>query len=197
VAGPLEFVALADLRWQLEVNVVGQIAVSQAFLPSVKRHAGRIVLMGSIGGRVTTPFIGPYCASKFALEAIADALRVELRPWRVHVALIEPGSIATPIWTKSGSAASAAMAQAGAALERDYGDAMRALRSASAAAARRGRPPEAVAAIVEHALVSTRPRTRYLIGVDARIQAFLGAFLPDRLRDRFLTRVLKLPDARR
>ena len=100
IHGPLEFLLLEDLRRQLEVNTIGQIAVTQAFLPLIRKGRGRIVNIGSIGGKMATPFLGPYSASKFAMEALTDSLRQELRPWDIHVAIVEPGSIATPIWDK-------------------------------------------------------------------------------------------------
>ncbi len=99
IAMPLEFVPLDELRHQLEVNLVGQVAVTQAFLPALRRARGRIVFVGSIAGKSALPFLGPYAASKHALEAVADSLRLELRPWGIHVAIVEPGSIKTPIWT--------------------------------------------------------------------------------------------------
>src|SRR3990172_8450526 len=98
IHGPLEFLPIEDLRRQLEVNTIGQIAVTQAFLPLIRKGRGRIVNIGSIGGKMATPFLGPYAASKFAMEALTDSLRQELRPWDIHVAIVEPGSIATPIW---------------------------------------------------------------------------------------------------
>ncbi len=94
VAGPLEFVPLQELRRVLEVNVVGQVAVTQAFLPLLREARGRVVLMSSISGRVAAPLMGPYAASKFALEAIGDALRRELAPWGIEVSIIEPGNLA-------------------------------------------------------------------------------------------------------
>ena len=100
IASPLETLPLDELRRQLEVNVLGQVAVTQAFLPHLRRSRGRIVFMGSIAGRSALPFLGPYAASKHALEAITDSLRLELAPWGIQVAIIEPGTIATPIWTK-------------------------------------------------------------------------------------------------
>ena len=103
VAGPLEFLPLSELRKQFEVNVLGQIAVTQAFLPLLRQARGRIVNMSSIAGRVAFPYIGPYSASKYALEAISDALRIELLPWGISVSVIEPGDVATPIWKKSTS----------------------------------------------------------------------------------------------
>src|SRR5690606_21834854 len=111
VAGPLEFLPVAALRRQLDVNVIGQIAVTQALLPMVRAARGRLVFVGSIAGRSALPYVGPYSASKFALEALADTLRVELMPWHIHVALIEPGVIATPIWQTSIDAALAMLEQ--------------------------------------------------------------------------------------
>jgi len=105
VGGPLETVPLDALRKQLEVNVVGQIAVTQAFLPLLRRGEGRIVNMSSISGGIASPYLGPYCASKFALEALSDSLRMELRHSSVKVSLVEPVSVATPIWDKSLAAA--------------------------------------------------------------------------------------------
>lgn len=193
VAGPLEYLPLDALRRQFEVNVIGQIAVTQALLPQLRRARGRLILMGSIGGRMATPFLGPYCASKFALEAIADCLRVELQPWAVHVSIVEPGSIATPIWTKSDRATEAQFPDSHEALQRDYGPALAAVRRAAAETGRRGSSPDVVAAAVEHALVSSSPRTRYLVGRDVRLRSILGQFVPDRLRDRLIVRALKLP----
>lgn len=195
VAGPLEYLPTDALRRQLEVNVVGQIAVTQAFLPLLRASRGRIVLMGSIGGRLATPFLGPYCASKFALEALADSLRVELQPWGLHVAIIEPGSIATPIWSKSDSGTAEMLARAGERLERHYGSAVAALRRAAAETGRRGISPDAVAEVVGHALLSPKPRTRYLVGRDARFRVVFSRLIPDRLRDRLITRALQLPPA--
>jgi NAD(P)-dependent dehydrogenase (short-subunit alcohol dehydrogenase family) len=149
--------------------------------------------MGSIGGRFATPFLAPYCASKFALEAIGDALRVEVHPWRLHVAIVEPGSIATPIWGKSDSETTRMLAGVSDAVERDYGAAIVSMRRAAEETGRRGAAPETVAAAVEHALLSPRPKTRYVVGTDARIQAVVTAILPDRVRDFLIARALKLP----
>jgi NAD(P)-dependent dehydrogenase (short-subunit alcohol dehydrogenase family) len=195
VAGPLELLPLDALRHQLEVNVIGQIAVTQAFLPLIRRATGRVVLMGSIGGRMASPFLAPYCASKFALEAIADALRLELAPWKIHVALIEPGSIATPIWTKSASAADRLQEQFAANDGADYTAALDAMRQAAASTGRRGVPASLVADAVTHAIESRSPKTRYLVGRDAHIRAWLVRIVPDRLRDRLIRRAMKLPAA--
>jgi len=117
IAAPLELVPLDELRRQLEVNVVGQVAVLQTFLPLLRRSRGRVVLVGSVGGRSALPFLGPYAASKHALEAIADSLRVELAPWGIGVSIVEPASVKTAIWTKG--AAQADVMRAGISHERD------------------------------------------------------------------------------
>jgi len=187
VAGPLEYLPLQELRRQLEVNVVGQLAVTQALLPKLRASRGRVVFIGSIAGRSSLPFLGAYAISKFGLEAMADALRVELAPWGVHVAIVEPGTIATPIWTKPQPVADT-MDAGGLAL---YGARIEAFRRAAAQRAAHGIPPDEVAKAVEHALTAERPRTRYLVGPDAKRRAFLQR-LPDRLRDRILERVIFL-----
>lgn len=196
VAAPLEYLPIDEFRRQIEVNVTGQLAVTQAFLPLLRKSrpaAGRLVLIGSIGGRVTTPFLGPYCASKFALEAIADAFRVELQPWNIDVSIVEPGSIATPIWSKGDESANRIAARFPPEAQQLYGPAFAAMREAAAAAGRRGISPDVVAAVVERALTSGRPRTRYLVGADAKLRARIGAIFSDRMRDRLLTRFLGLP----
>jgi NAD(P)-dependent dehydrogenase (short-subunit alcohol dehydrogenase family) len=192
VAGPLELLPLDALRRQLEINVVGQVAVTQAFLSAIRQSTGRLIFMGSISGRMATPFLAPYCASKFALEAIVDALRVELAPWRIHVALIEPGSIATPIWKKSEASAEALRRTFRAVAGADYSAALSAMREVAAATGERGEPASLVADAVLHAADSRSPKTRYVVGRDARMQA-LVRILPDRLRDRILAKALKLP----
>jgi NAD(P)-dependent dehydrogenase (short-subunit alcohol dehydrogenase family) len=188
IAAPLELVPLEELRRQLEVNVVGQVAVTQAFLPALRAARGRIVLMGSIGGRSALPFLGPYAASKHALEAIADALRVELRPWGVEVSIVEPPSIATAIWEK-GAARAEELAELVAPERREL-YAARVARFREIALARGpGADPDAVARAVERALTATRPRARYLVGRDAHLRAWIER-LPTRLRDRVLERAL-------
>jgi NAD(P)-dependent dehydrogenase (short-subunit alcohol dehydrogenase family) len=97
VPGPLEFLPLDDLRRQLEVNVIGPIAVTQAFLPLLRRGRGRIINIGSIGGKMSMPFLGAYHVSKFGMEALSDSLRQELRPWGIRVSLVEPGGVSTPL----------------------------------------------------------------------------------------------------
>lgn len=195
VAAPVEILPIAELRKQLEVNVIGLVAVTQAALPLLRRARGRVVNIGSISGRMATPVVGAYAASKFAVEALTDALRLEVQPWGIDVALIEPGAVATPIWEK-GRAAGLAFRQA---LTPDaaglYADAMSALARAASRSARQAISPDTVVRAVAHTLTAPRPKTRYLVGTAARIQAII-ARLPDRLRDRLLTRALRLPPPR-
>lgn len=193
VGSPLEVIPLSQLRTQLEVNVIGQIAVTQAFLPLLRRGRGRIVNMGSIAGRGTIPLLGPYSASKYALEALTDALRIELQPWGIHVSIIEPGAIDTPIWEKSGKTAAELEALASDTAKALYGEAVLRIREAVARSAQRAIPPEAVIRAVHHALTASHPKTRYLVGADAKLRAWMVKWLPDRVQDRLLTHILDYP----
>jgi NAD(P)-dependent dehydrogenase (short-subunit alcohol dehydrogenase family) len=193
VVGPLEAVPIPDLRRQLEVNLIGQVAVTQTFLPLIRTARGRIVNMGSIAGRAAMPLMGPYSASKFALEAITDALRLEVQQWGIEVSIVEPGAIATPIWDKSGKGATDLEAATTPELRMLYADVITGVRKVVAEAANRAIASEAVAKAVEHALTAARPKTRYLVGADAKFRALMVKLLPDRVSDTVLTWVLKLP----
>ena len=193
IGSPLEVIPLPQLRKQLEVNVIGQIAVTQAFLPLLRRGRGRIVNMGSIAGRGTIPLLGPYSASKYALEALTDALRMELQPWGIQVSIIEPGAIATPIWEKSAKEAEGLEASVSKEAKALYSEAVIRIREAIAEAAKRAIPPDAVVQAVHHALTASRPRTRYLIGSDAKLRAWMVKWLPDRIQDKLLLWALKYP----
>jgi NAD(P)-dependent dehydrogenase (short-subunit alcohol dehydrogenase family) len=182
VGGPLEFLPIAQLRRQLEINVVGQIAVTQAFLSLLRAGTGRVVNMSSVSGLLATPFIGPYSASKFALEALSDALRGELTPWGIRVITIQPGAIATPIWGKSLKAADKIVAELPPEAMRLYGHVLPTLLDTVKKTGERGVAPAKVSRAVAHALTAARPKTHYLVGADARLGAFLAHWLPDRLR---------------
>ena len=188
VAAPLELVPLEELRRQLEVNVVGQVAVLQSVLPALRRARGRVVLMGSIGGRSALPFLGPYAASKHALEAFADVLRVELAPWGIAVSIVEPASVKTAIWTKGATNADALQERIDPDAAALYAERIQRFR---AVALKRGPgiDPDVVAGAVEHALTAPRPRARYVVGRDAHLRAWIER-LPTRLRDRLLARAL-------
>jgi NAD(P)-dependent dehydrogenase (short-subunit alcohol dehydrogenase family) len=189
LAMPLEFLPLDQLRRQLEVNLVGHVAVTQALLPNLRSARGRIVNVGSIAGRSALPFLGAYAASKHALEAVTDALRVELRPFGIAVTVIEPGTIATPIWRKGGERLAELAAQMPAELGELYGSRMEAFRTAATAAGARAEPADKVAIVVERALTTERPKARYVVGRDARRRALVEC-LPAGLRDRLYERVL-------
>ena len=191
VMGPLETIPLDEFRHQLEVNLTGQLAVTQAMLPLVRRARGRIVFVSSIGGRLALPFGGPYHASKWGVEATADCLRQELRPWGIDVVVIEPGSIDTPIWER-GERAVEEMSGVPAGQERLYGATVERFRAAVKRTADRGIAPDKVAGTIERALTASRPRTRYLVGADARAQALGRRLLPDRAFDRVVARVMGL-----
>jgi NAD(P)-dependent dehydrogenase (short-subunit alcohol dehydrogenase family) len=191
VAAPVEFVPLDQLRRQLEVNLIGQVAVIQAVLPALRRAGGRIVNVSSIGGRVAGPLLSPYAASKFALEAVSDSLRRELRAQGVDVILIEPGGVKTPIWGKGNELASELIAGMPPEAERLYGRLIAGVRKQTERIEREtGVPPQAVAEVIGKALTSDRPRTRYLVGTDAKVQARLAQLLPDRVMDRLIGRAL-------
>ena len=190
VNGPLEFLPLDDWRRQLEINVIGQVAVTQAFLPLLRAAKGRIVNIGSVSGRLAMLFGGPYSASKFALEAITDSLRMELKPWGIEVIIVEPGAIATPIWDKAFAAAEKLAGNAPATTVEMYGPAMDAMLRAAKKSAREAVPVHDVARVVEHAFTAAKPRTRYRVGRDAWKQILLS-YLPGRLRDRLILAYLK------
>jgi NAD(P)-dependent dehydrogenase (short-subunit alcohol dehydrogenase family) len=186
--GPLELVPIDDLRNQLEVNVLGPVALTQALLPALRRARGRILFISSVGGRVAMAFTAPYAASKHAIEAIGDALRVELRSSNVQVALIEPGSVATPIWDKAHVQADAVSIPPE--LQGAYGNVPAAMNKVLEETARRGVPPERVAETIERALGARRMKARYVVGTDAKVMLLLKALLPDLLFDRVVRRAL-------
>lgn len=194
VAGPLEFIPIDEVRRQMEVNVVGQVAITQALLPALRSARGRIVNIGSVSGRLSAPFSGPYSASKFAMEALTDALRVELQPWNIHVSLVEPGNIATPIWQKGIAEGRTLRTGLPQEAEELYGAEIDLMFRYAEEMDRRGIPPDRVADVVTHALTARRPKTRYLVGNDAKMQAVVARMIPDRLRDRLIRQQLKAFD---
>jgi NAD(P)-dependent dehydrogenase (short-subunit alcohol dehydrogenase family) len=190
--GPLEFVAIEEWRRALEVNFIGQVAVTQAALPALRKARGRIVNMTSIGGRLASPFLGPYNASKYALEAVTDALRIELRRFGIEVAAVEPGAVATPIWEKGRATAEQATETMPAEALKLYGAGFAAISKFISEGERSGAPPLDVARAVEHALTARRPKTRYVVGRDAQMRLMLTRLLPTRLMDRVVVRAMGL-----
>jgi len=196
VVGPIEFVPPEEWRRQMEVNLIGQIAMTQAMLPMLRRHAqqygtARIVMIGSIAGRVGQPIMGPYCASKRALAAVSDVLRLELRGQRIQTSLIEPGATQSEIWRK-GLEATANVAKDSPARQ-DYGTLIDAIAAAANKAASSAVPALRVARAVERCLTRRYAPTRILVGRDAKMVAALKACLPDRWFDAVLRRVLGSP----
>jgi NAD(P)-dependent dehydrogenase (short-subunit alcohol dehydrogenase family) len=192
VPGPLETLPVDDFRRQIEVNLTAHVAVTQAMLPAIRAARGRIVFITSIGGLMAFPMFGAYHAAKFGLEAVGDVFRRELRPWGIKVAVIEPGSIATPIWERGDEAVDTLAERAGKGHADLYGEAIESYREVARKTGARGIPPEKVAVKIEHALSARRPRTRYLVGADARGQAFAAWLLPDRLLDWLIVRATGL-----
>ena len=190
VVGPMECIKIEDLRRQFEVNVVGQIAVIQAFLPLLRQARGRIVNMGSIFGLLPCPYIGAYAASKFALEAVTDAMRVELAPWGIEVSIVEPGGTSTAIWDKSIADMELWRDRNGEAHPR-YAASMAATLNMTSKLALTSGSPRRVALAVAHALTSRTPKTRYRVGRDTRWWVPLRRMLPDRLCDRIMNRMLR------
>jgi NAD(P)-dependent dehydrogenase (short-subunit alcohol dehydrogenase family) len=189
VPGPLETLPIDDFKRQIEVNLTAHVAVTQAMLPAIRSARGRIVFITSIGGLMAFPMFGAYHAAKFGLEAAGDVFRQELRPWGIKVAIVEPGSIATPIWERGDAEVDALAERVGEGHAELYGEASAAFREVARKTGERGIPPERVAMKIEHALSARRPRTRYLVGTDARGQAFAARFVPDRLVDWLVARV--------
>jgi len=191
VAAPLEFLPIERLRQQLEINLIGQAAVTQAFLPALRSGRGRIVNVSSIGGRVGLPLVGAYNASKFGLEGLSDSLRRELRPLGVDVILIEPGGVKTPIWNKAENLADEMLEDVPPEAERLYGRLIAAVRTGTQRIAREtGIEPSEVAEAIGKALTSSRPRARYLVGNDAKQRAVMAKLLPARVMDRLIIRAL-------
>jgi NAD(P)-dependent dehydrogenase (short-subunit alcohol dehydrogenase family) len=188
VPGPLETLPIEDFKRQIEVNLNAQVAVTQAMLPAIRAARGRVVFITSIGGLMAFPMFGAYHAAKFGLEAVGDVFRQELRPWGISVSVVEPGSIATPIWERGEAEVEAISGRAGDGHRDLYGEAIDAYREVARKTGERGIPPEKVAAKIEHALSARRPRVRYLVGADARGQAFASRVLPDRLVDWIVAR---------
>ena len=189
VSGPLELVPVNLWRKQFEVNVIGQVAVTQAFLPALRAGRGRIVNMSSIGGRLALPLAGPYAGSKFALEGISDSLRREVKKWGIAVSLIEPGAILTPIWDKSIEDVNAMIGRVPPDKYELYRPLIEAMRRLVADTVKTASPAQLVVEAVEHALTASRPKTRYLVGRDAKTRILLTR-LPDSLVDTLILRTI-------
>jgi NAD(P)-dependent dehydrogenase (short-subunit alcohol dehydrogenase family) len=174
VNGPFEVVPITDWRKQFEVNFFGHLSVTKALLPALLAARGRIVNVGSVGGRMSLPFLGPYSASKFAMHAWSDAIRLELAPHGVRVVLVEPGAIATPMWEKGMASADAMLATLDDEQQRRYAAQITGTRKAADLAAKHAIPVARCAKVVTKAVVADKPRGRYLVGPDAWLQAAIS-----------------------
>lgn len=188
--GPLEYLEIAEWREQLEVNVVGQVAVTKAVLAMIRPARGRVVFIGSIGGKSATMMMGPYNASKFAIEGIGAALRQELHPWGIKVAVVEPGAIQTSIWSKATETADRLEGELSEEARSLYSRHMTSLRKAVEMQTRNAVPAQKVADAVRHALFDPRPHPRYLVGRDARAMSAMVRLLPETAREALMRRVV-------
>lgn len=192
VAGPLELIPVEKIREQFEINVIGQIAIIQAFLPLIRKANGRIINISSKEGLLAMPFVGPYCASKFAMEAFSDALRIELKQWKIPVIIIEPGVVATQLPRKSLNDAENFIRQLSghssclynSCINNVLGIADRIINSAISA--------DKVARTIAAAISSRKPKSRYIVGRDARMFAFLAKFTPVWFRDRLIVNQMNM-----
>jgi NAD(P)-dependent dehydrogenase (short-subunit alcohol dehydrogenase family) len=192
VAGPLEHVSESELRMQFDVNVLGQIAVTQAFLPQLRETRGRIVFVGSVSGRIAMPYIALYSASKFALRALADGLRFELEPDGIAVALVEPGSVKTPIWRKGREGYQGRWDT----LPARYQRAMQAVLEQTEREERTGIAPERVTRAIVDALFASKPRAHYFVSTSAWLGGSIVPLLPSRLRDAIFRKAMRLGDGK-
>jgi len=192
VVGPIEFVPIERFREQFEVNLIGQVAVTQAFLPLLRAAKGRIINMGSIAGRVAAPYIGPYAMTKHALEALTDALRLELRHMGISVSIIQPDYVRTPIWDKSLTAFDRIIEDMPPEGRELYEADLVTMRDTTDRYAKRGMPVQRVVRAVLHAMCARRPKTRYPVGFRTAPASWASFNLPDRMFDRGLRRTLRL-----
>jgi NAD(P)-dependent dehydrogenase (short-subunit alcohol dehydrogenase family) len=197
VSGPLETLSADDLREQFEVNVVGAVALTNLVLPRLRESRGRIVFVSSLSGIVSTPMTGAYNASKFALEAIADAWRLELRPWGIAVSLVEPAMTDTDLWRKAPETLEAEAAEMTPEHRSLYGEHLDGMRKTVPRIQKMAKPVDTVAAAIERALTDDRPRARYPVGVDVRVQAALSGVTPARVKDAAFGRLTGTPAKKR
>ena len=197
VSGPLETLSAADLREQFDVNVVGAVALTNLVLPRLRASHGRIIFVSSLSGVISTPMTGAYNASKFALEAIADAWRLELRRWGIEVILVEPAMTDTDLWRKAPETLEAEAAEMSAEHRELYAEHLDGMRKTVPRMQKMAKPVDTVAAAIEKALTAARPRARYPVGADVRVQAALSGVTPDRVKDAAFARLTGTPTRKR
>ncbi len=195
VSGPLETLSTEQMRSQFDVNVVGAVALTNLALPKLRASRGRVVFVSSLSGMVSTPMTGAYNASKFALEAIADAWRLELRRWGVKVILVEPAMTDTDLWRDAPQTLEEGEAEMSDEHRQLYADHLAGMRKAIPRIQKMAKPVDTVAAAIDRALTDKRPRARYLVGADVKVQAALGAVTPTRIKDSAFGRLTGTPPA--
>ncbi len=193
VSGPMETVTPEELRQQFDINVIGQLAVTQAVLPRLRASHGRVVFISSVNGRLSMPMIGPYSAGKFALEAAADAMRMELRPWRIPVVIIEPAQTDTDMWRTADSMVIEAEQALSPEQRNLYARHIAGMKKMVPVSQKLAAPVETVSAVVEQALTARRPRARYVVGARNKLQVALITRLPNGLRDLVLRKASGQP----
>jgi NAD(P)-dependent dehydrogenase (short-subunit alcohol dehydrogenase family) len=193
ISGAFEGLSLDDWRRQFEINFFGHISITGNLMPGLLANKGRVITVGSIGGRMALPYMGPYTASKHAVRAWMDAMRLELVPQGVHAVLIEPGAIDTPLWNKGAGEALARLEALPEELRGRYQRYFNGALKAAEMSAKAAIPPDRVAKVIERALTARHPRGRYLVGPDARVQATI-AKLPPSVTDRLLGLVIRPRD---
>ncbi len=191
ISCPIESFPLDQASRLLNTNLLGPVAVMQAFLPLIRKGNGRIVNIGSIGGIQPIPSLGLYDASKAGIHALTDVLRMELSGWGIPVILVIPGNIATPIWKKSGDATKKLLKSLPKLAQELYGPMMDNIANTIEKMAGKGLPPEAVGSAVYKALTVKKPRTKYIVGSDATFQVIMSKFLADKIRDALVLRSLR------
>jgi NAD(P)-dependent dehydrogenase (short-subunit alcohol dehydrogenase family) len=192
VSAPLECVPPDQLRQQLDTNVIGALAVTQAFLPQLRQTRGRVINITSGLGSLAIPYLGAYAIGQFAKEAMSDALRRELQPFGVSVSVVRPGAIATPIWDKVRNTGQELLNRAPGCIGGLYRPSFEWFLQMNERRARSSRTqPENFAHEVFRALTTTRPKTHYYVGTDVRAAALLSRLLPDAALDRCFTMITR------
>jgi len=193
VSGPMETVSSEEWRKQLEVNVVGQLAVTRAVLPLLRESKGRVVFISSVNGHLAMPMLGAYSASKFALEAAADSMRMELRPWGIRVVVVEPAQTDTDMWQTADTAVMESEEAMTPEHRELYSRHMAGMKKLIPTSQRIAVSPAKVSAVVEEALTKRRPRARYVVGIGPKLQTVLVTNMPAAVRDRVLRKVAGQP----
>lgn len=193
IDGPVETLTSTRLREQFDINLVGQAGVTRAVLPKIRAAGGRVVFVSSVSGRISTPWTGAYNASKFAVEGLADALRLELRPWKIPVSLIEPANTRTDMWDTAQDVFDTTVADMSDSERSLYSGHMKGVRRTLGMMQKTASPVEGVAAAIEKALTSRRPRARYVIGLPAKLQVVGAAITPQPMLDFVFAKAMGIP----